>query len=147
MAIGTLHVILVLLHIVLVSVWFGLSLRLQFQAKALTVSETGAAETIRTGGNRTVQGMSVVIILFYAAAIANFFVGGGFSVYGRVYHTSLLLGLGLVLVQVLLIQPAWGRLAGRAAGAVQARLDGHRHRPPAVGRAARAHVLRPAVER
>ena len=56
--------------------------------------------------------MSVAIILFYAAAVANFFVGGGFSAYGPTYHTSLLLGLGLVLVQVLMIQPAWGRLAG-----------------------------------
>ena len=112
MASGPLHVVLVLLHIIAVTVWFGLSLRLQFQAKALTVSETGAAETIRTGGDRTVQVMSVAIILFYALAVANFFVGGGFSAYGPVYHTSLLLGLGLVLVQVLLIQPAWGRLAG-----------------------------------
>ena len=107
-----LHVLLVLAHIILVTVWFGLSLRLQFQAKALTVSETGAAETIRTGGNRTVQVMSVAIILFYVAAVANFLVGGGVSAYGPVYHTSLMLGLGLVLVQVLIIQPAWGRLAG-----------------------------------
>ncbi len=112
MAIGPLHVLLVLAHIILVSVWFGLSLRLQFQAKALTVGETGAAESIRTNGNRTVQVMSVAIILFYAAAVANFFVGGGFTAYGPVYHSSMLLGLGLVLVQVLMIQPAWGRLAG-----------------------------------
>lgn len=112
MAVGPLHVVLVLLHIILVSVWFGLSLRLQFQAKALTVGETGAAESVRTNGDRTVQGMSIAIILFYAFAVANFFVGGGFSAYGPVYHTSLLLGLGLVLVQVLMIQPAWGRLSG-----------------------------------
>lgn len=112
MVAGPLHVVLVLLHIILVSVWFGLSLRLQFQAKALTVSETGAAETIRSNGSRTVNVMTIAIILFYAAAVANFFVGGGFSAYGPVYHTSLLLGLGLVLVQVLMVQPAWGRLAG-----------------------------------
>jgi hypothetical protein len=112
MAAGPLHVLLVLLHIVLVSVWFGLGLRLQFQAKALGMGDGGFAETLRTNGSRTVTAMTISIILFYAVAVANFFVGGGFSAYGPVYHTSLLLGLALVLVQVLVIQPAWGRLAG-----------------------------------
>ncbi|HEX8387341.1 MAG TPA: hypothetical protein VF576_14205 [Rubricoccaceae bacterium] len=112
MASGPLHVVLVILHIVLVSVWFGLSLRLQFQAKALGMGDGGFAETLRTGGSRTVQVMTVAIILFYAVAVGNFFLGGGFDAYGPVYHTSLLLGLALVLVQVLVIQPAWGRLAG-----------------------------------
>ncbi len=113
MAIGPLHVLLVLAHIILVSIWFGLSLRLQFQAKALTVGETGAAESIRTNGNRTVQVMTVAIILFYAAAISVFVLGRSLGlVYGGVYHASLTLGFILVLVQVLMIQPAWGRLAG-----------------------------------
>ena len=112
MASGPLHVLLVVLHIVLISVWFGLSLRLQFLSKALAGGPLAASEEIRSAGNRTVQVMTVAIILFYAAALANFFVGGGFSVYGPVYHTSLLLGLGLVLVQVLMVQPAWGRLSG-----------------------------------
>ena len=107
-----LHTALVVLHIVLVTVWFGLSLRLQFQAKALTTAATGAAESIRTNGDRTVQLMSVAIIVFYALAVANFFVGGGFAVYGANYHASLTLGLGLVLAQVLVVQPAWGRLSG-----------------------------------
>ena len=112
MAAGPLHVSLVILHVLLVSVWFGLTLRLQFLAKALAGGPLSASEEIRTAGNRAVQVMTVAIILFYAAALANFFVGGGFSAYGPVYHTSLLLGLGLVLVQVLMIQPAWGRLSG-----------------------------------
>lgn len=112
MGTGPLHVLLVLLHIVLVSVWFGLSLRLQFQAKALGANDPASAEALRTGGSRAVQGMTIAIILFYAVAVGNFFVGGGFSSYGPVYHASLLLGLALVLVQVLMIQPAWGRLAG-----------------------------------
>ncbi len=112
MAAGPLHVLLVLLHILLVTVWFGMSLRLQFQARALASGEVGHTELLRTAGTRTVQVMSVAAIVFYALAVANFFVGGGFSAYGPVYHTSLLLGLALVLVQVLMVQPAWGRLAG-----------------------------------
>ncbi|HEX9951023.1 MAG TPA: hypothetical protein VGB53_04585 [Rubricoccaceae bacterium] len=113
MAAGPLHVLLVLLHIVLVTVWFGLALRLQFLARALgSGGPLAGSEEIRQAGNRTVQVMTIAIILFYASAIANFFVGGGFSVYGPTYHTSLLLGFALVLVQVLMIQPAWGRLSG-----------------------------------
>ena len=113
MAAGPLHVLLVLLHIVLVTVWFGLALRLQFLARALgSGGPLAGSEEIRQAGNRTVQVMTIAIILFYASAIANVVVGGGFSVYGPTYHTSLLLGFALVLVQVLMIQPAWGRLSG-----------------------------------
>ena len=113
MAAGPFHVLLVILHIVLVTVWFGLTIRLQFLAKALAGGPLAASEPIRQAGDRTVQVATIAIILFYAAAIANFFVGGGFSVYSSpAYHTSLLLGLALVLVQVLLVQPAWGRLSG-----------------------------------
>ncbi len=112
MAVGPLHVFLIVLHIVLVTVWFGLTIRLQFLAKALGGGPLAASEEIRQAGDRTVQVATVAIILFYAAAIANFFVGGGFAVYGANYHASLALGLALVLVQVLLVQPAWGRLSG-----------------------------------
>ena len=113
MAAGPLHVLLVLLHIILVTVWFGLALRLQFLSRALGGGgPLAGSEEIRQAGNRTVQVMTIAIILFYAVAVANFFVGGGFSVYGPAYHASLLLGLALVLVQVLMIQPAWGRLSG-----------------------------------
>ncbi len=128
MSAGAFHVVLVLLHIVLVTVWFGLGLRLQFQARALgeaapgaggvgASGPTGFAEMLRSAGSRTVQGMTVTIIVFYAVAVANFFVGGGFAAYPPPYHIALTLGLVLVLVQVLLIQPAWARFAGGDADA------------------------------
>ena len=113
MAAGPLHVLLVLLHIILVTVWFGLALRLQFLSRALGGGgPLAGSEEIRQAGNRTVQVMTVSIILFYAAAIANFFVGGGFAVFGANFHASLLLGMALVIVVVLVVQPAWGRLSG-----------------------------------
>ena len=89
--------------------------------------------------------MTVAIILFYAAALANFFVGGGFSVYGPAYHTSLLLGLGLVLVQVLMIQPAWGRLSGGQPAQAKKVAMGIGIGARAVGAPARADVLRPGA--
>lgn len=103
-------VVLVILHSLLAIFWFGLSLRLQFQARL--AAEGPSTSVVADAGSRTVQAMTVAVILFYGVAIGAFFYGGGFSVYGPVYHTSLLLGLALVLVQVLMVQPAWGRLAG-----------------------------------
>lgn len=106
-------VVLVLLHALFGIIWLGLSMRLQFQARLVA---DGAAAAAVTDG-RTVQAMTIASIVFYALAVGAFFTGGGFSDYTPVYHTALLLGLALVLVQVLMIQPTWARLAGGEASA------------------------------
>ena len=50
--------------------------------------------------------------LFYVFALANFVLGSrvGFE-YGWPYHTSLTLGLLLLLAQVLIVRPAWKKVA------------------------------------
>jgi hypothetical protein len=102
-------VILVILHALLSILWLGLSLRLQVQAGL--AADSSVPRGVWIAGDRTVQMMTVLAILFYAVAVGAFFYGGGFSLYGPTYHTSLLLGLALVLVQVLMLQPAWAKLA------------------------------------
>ncbi len=109
-------VALVILHALFGIFWFGLSLRLQSQAR-LAVDASMPRDVIAQDGGRTVQAMTVASIVFYALAVGAFFTGGGFSAYTPVYHTALLLGLALVLVQVLMIQPTWTRLGGGEASA------------------------------
>lgn len=103
-------VVLVLLHALVAILWLAYSVRLQLQVRL--VADPGLPTSLAETGGRTVQIMSVLAIVFYALAVGAFFYGGGFAVYGPVFHTSLLLGLVLVLVQVLVVQPAWARFAG-----------------------------------
>lgn len=107
-----LHVLLVLLHALLAIVWLGLSLRLQFQVRLATDASVPGA--VVATGSRTVQMMTIAIILFYAVAVGAFFTPGGFTYFSEypAFHAALGLGLALVLVQVLMLQPAWARLAG-----------------------------------
>ena len=112
-----LHVLLVIAHIVFASAWFGLAVALPVLSRAAVASPS---EALTAAGTRVVQIMTVAIVLFYALAVANFFVGGGFSAYPPTYHISLTLGLALVLIQVLIVQPTWLKLDGADADAVAA---------------------------
>ena len=102
-----LHVVLVIAHILFAAVWFGLGVALPSVSRAAAATPS---EGLTQAGTRIVQGMTGSVILFYVLALAAFFVGGGFSAYGPTYHTSLTLGLALVLIQVLVIQPTWTKL-------------------------------------
>lgn len=102
-------VVLVILHALVAVLWLALSVRLQAQARLAV--DASVPPTIAQQGTRTIQLMTILAIVFYALAVGAFFLGGGFALYGVTYHTSLLLGLALVLVQVLMIQPAYARLA------------------------------------
>ena len=107
-------VLLVIAHILFAATWFGLGVALTPLSRAVA---SGPSEGLLGAGNRVVQGMTGSVILWYVLALAAFFVGGGFSSYGPTYHTSLLLGLALVLLQVLVVQPAWQKLASGDASA------------------------------
>lgn len=102
-------VVLVLLHALVAIIWFAFSLRLQVQAGL--AADASVPRAAWEGGGRTVSLMTVFAVVYYALAVGAFFTGGGFAAYSPVYHTALLLGLALVLVQVLMLQPAWSKLA------------------------------------
>jgi hypothetical protein len=109
-----LHVLLVIAHITFAAIWFGLAVALPVLSRT---AATSPSEALTAVGTRVVQIMTVSIILFYILAVANFFVGGGFSAYPPPYHISLTLGLALVLIQVLVIQPTWQKLGAGDADA------------------------------
>lgn len=114
---GTLHVILVILHIMFAAGWMGLAIRLSPLARRVAGLDGAAREALAEEGSATVRSMTGAVVLFFVFAVANMMVGGGFAGYPPVYHTSGLLGLILVLLQVLMIRPAWKRLAGGDNGA------------------------------
>lgn len=102
-------VLLVLAHLLVAALWLALSVRLQYQLKRATAGDAGAV----SDGSGTVRTMTIAAIVFYVLAVGAFFSGGGFDTYGPypAFHAAFALGLVLVLVQVLLIQTAWGRVA------------------------------------
>ncbi len=102
-------VVLVLLHTLVAVVWIAFSLRLQVQAGL--AADGSVPRAAWEGGGKTVSLMTILAVVYYALAVGAFFTGGGFGGYTPVYHTALMLGLAFVLVQVLMLQPAWSRLA------------------------------------
>ena len=110
-----LHVVVLALHVLFAAAWFGLSLALPSLARG--AMSPGAPE-----GGKVVGAMSGSIVLFYAAAVANWTLGMqlGFEAQYNAwpYHTSISLGLVLVAVQFALIRPGWARLTEGAGGPV-----------------------------
>ncbi|MDX1530481.1 MAG: hypothetical protein R3362_03055 [Rhodothermales bacterium] len=107
----------VILHVITAAAWFGLGLPLARRARATADVEPVAAAALAADGGRTVRLMSVFAILTLVFSLAAFFLGGGFGAYGPQYHTSLLLILAFVGVQLFLIGRGWSGLqAAVAAG-------------------------------
>lgn len=118
--------IFVILHIITAAAWFGLGLRLTGRARVVLNMNEAGATALADDAQRSVYLMNVFIVLTLLFALAAFFLGGGFAVYGPAYHTSLLLIVVLVLVQFLLIRPGWNGL--RTALADPANGQGERFR-------------------
>lgn len=103
------HTLAIALHILFAAAWFGLGLALPALARA-------AASGGAPGAGRVIGMMNGSVVLFYVFAVTNWTLGMqlGFREQYNAwpYHTSLTLGLVLVLVQVVLIRTGWNRLAG-----------------------------------
>ncbi len=108
----TLHTFAIALHVLFAASWFGLALALPALARS---SMSGGAP----GAGRVITMMNGSIVLFYAFAVLNWVLGMqiGFREQYNAwpYHTSITLGLILVLVQLFVIRPAWNRMSGDAA--------------------------------
>ena len=102
------HTVAIALHILFAAAWFGLGLALPALARAQT---SGGAP----GAGRVVTMMNGSVVLFYVFAVLNWTLGMqlGFREQYNAwpYHTSITLGLVLVLVQWFVIRPAWNRMA------------------------------------
>ena len=108
---NVLHVVLVLGHVVVAAAWFGIGLRLPSLSRAILAAPPDVREALRRHGDKTIREMTGMSVVFYALALAAFFVGGGFSAYGPVYHAALGLGLVLVLLHAFGTRPTWRRFA------------------------------------
>ncbi|MFN3596256.1 MAG: hypothetical protein ACK41D_03190 [Rubricoccaceae bacterium] len=104
---SVLHVSLIFLHVVLAAAWFGLGLALPALARS-AMADGGAP--VAALGRRVLLIMGVALVGFYVVAVGNFLTGGSVRVYGWPYHTAITLGLLLIGVHFLLLQPAWGQL-------------------------------------
>ena len=101
------HTLTIALHVLFAASWFGLALALPALARA---QASGGAP----GGGRVLTMMNGAVVLFYVFAVANWTLGMqlGFRAQYNAwpYHTSISLGLALVVVQFLLIRTGWNRL-------------------------------------
>lgn len=101
--------VLVILHVITASAWFGLGLLLPRQARS--VVDTGASSSaLATLTGRSVYLMNIFAVLTFILGLLSLFAGGGFDVYGWPYHTSITLILLLVLAQFFLIRRSWSMI-------------------------------------
>lgn len=100
--------IFVVLHVITAAGWFGIGLLLASISRK--VAESGGA-AVREVGSKAVGMMTLFIVLTFVFGLIAFLFGGGFAVYGPVYHTSLLLILILVLIQFFVIRRGWMSLS------------------------------------
>ena len=101
------HTLTIALHVLFAASWFGLGLAVPALARA---AASGGAPS----GGRVISMMNGAVVGFYVFALANWTLGMqiGFRAQYNAwpYHTSISLGLVLVVVQFLLIRAGWTRI-------------------------------------
>ena len=120
--------IFVILHVITAAAWFGLGLRLGGRARAVTNARAEAAQALADDAAGTVRLMNIFVVLTLVFGLCAFFAGGGFAAYSPVYHTSILLIVVLVSLQLFLIRPAWNRLQSSAGSEDSGALESARKR-------------------
>ena len=97
--------LLILLHVLTASAWFGLSIRLGSQAKLAATGQMAVA----VDGLRTVSLMGVMLIATFVFSMALLMAGNGYP--GQMqYHAASALIVVLLGIQFVFLRPAWKRL-------------------------------------
>ncbi len=97
--------LLIILHVLTASAWFGLSLRLGSQAKFAVAGHPAVA----IDGTRTISLMGIMIFATFVFSMSLLMVGGGYS--GQIqYHIASGLIILLLGIQYLLLRPLWNLL-------------------------------------
>jgi len=99
------HTILVLLHILTASAWFGMSLRLASQARLASIGQTAVA----LDGVRTLSLMGIMLIATFIFSMALLVIGGGYPRQTQ-YHIASTLIVLLLIIQFAFLRPAWNQL-------------------------------------
>lgn len=110
--------IFVVLHVITAAGWFGIALMLPSISRGVAGSGDRALRDI---GSKAVGMMTLFIVLTFFFGLIAFLLGGGFAAYGPVYHTSLLLIAGLILIQFFMIRRGWVGLIGEGEAPAPAR--------------------------
>lgn len=108
----------VVLHVITAAGWFGMALLLTSISRQVAGS---ADHGLREVGSKAVSMMTLFAVLTFIFGLIAFLAGGGFSFYGPLYHTSLLLVLVLAAVQYLMIRRGWVTLVGDGGAGAQGR--------------------------
>jgi hypothetical protein len=123
--------VFIILHIITAAAWFGLGLRVAGRARQAVTAERATGMALSEDVSRTIHLMTVFIVLTFVFSLAAFFIGGGFRTYGPrpEFHIALSLILLFVLLQVLLIQGTWRKIAsGLKSNAPEVELTSHSKR-------------------
>ena len=97
--------LLILLHVLTASAWFGLSMRLGSQANLAASGQMAVA----VDGLRTVSLMGVMLIATFVFSMALLMAGNGYP--GQMqYHAASALIVVLLGIQFVFLRPAWKRL-------------------------------------
>ena len=97
--------LLILLHVLTASAWFGLSMRLGSQAKLAATGQLAVA----VDGLRTVSLMGILLIATFVFSMALLMAGNGYP--GQMqYHAASALIVVLLGIQFVFLRPAWKRL-------------------------------------
>ena len=106
------HTLLVILHILTASAWFGLGMRLGSQAK---LAATGQ-HVVAVDGARTLSLMGIMLVATFVFSMTLLMVGGGYP--GQVqYHIASTLIIVLLIIQFVFLRPAWNKLCTAVATA------------------------------
>lgn len=97
--------LLILLHVLTASAWFGLSIRLGSQAKLAATGQIAVA----VDGLRTVSLMGVMLIATFVFSMALLMAGDGYLDQMR-FHAASTLIVVLLGIQFVFLRPAWKRL-------------------------------------
>ena len=116
---GLIHTITIAFHVLFAAAWFGMGIGLLPLSRARLAG--GPPE-----GDKLMRAMNGSAVLFYVFAMANWTLGmqTGLRVQYNTwpYHTSLTLGLILVVVQFALIWRSWRKLVNGGGEPAQKRL-------------------------
>jgi len=122
------HTVLIILHVLTASAWFGLSLRLGNQAKFAATGQPAVA----MDGSRTLALMGIMLMATFVLSMTLLAVGGGYP--GLVqYHIASALIIVLLAIQFVFLRPAWSKLRA----AVDSNLQSERSMGDAVTRNSR----------
>lgn len=97
--------LLIILHVLTASAWFGLSMRLGSQAKLAATGQLAVA----VDGLRTMSLMGIMLIATFVFSMTLLMAGNGYP--GQMqYHAASALIAVLLGIQFVFLRPAWRRL-------------------------------------